>query len=654
MHPLPRLGTMKLGAFIGILVLGLLPLAVTGTQIMGVEWDPGLAVILVRFDAFPNWGGWSMFVDGTEVAMEGGEGALVARPNAPVADHPTGLYIGTMPWLSPLPKNALPCTGTLQFNIPGDGLTNVLEYDVTAGYCTGAASPSAAESVGGTLSTDTTWDGNVLVSQSVFVPDGITLTILPGTRVQFRPYRGYQGPGDRLSLHVEGTLRAVGTATHPIWFTSAADDPTNGDWSMVSLAHVSRDSEIRFAIFEFGQQGINLWNSSPVIRDIIVRWNNWEGIYLESYCHATIERARIYQNGYNGIAMEQFNEVTLRECEIRESGTHAIHVDASAAHVESCLLADNHAAGLSVDNHGSLEIASCWIENNGTGIQCGEGHNQVTRDENTVLVNNGRDTACSSPVMRDQTRTAAAPQTISFSLPDLRPYELGYTPGDRTLDRYTYVYPDRDDTREVVNKIGDGLGLTWSVTWDGEAIWTATLWGAVYRLDARTGAVLDQWQYPGPQAWGMTYDGNHLWINDFAEKRVYEMTTTGEVVSSFSIPDSTGGAKGIAWDGEALCIMGWTSSSIYRVTRQGMLVNTIPLPFGGGGITWDGEAFWVPAGNRIARVSPSGNPIGSIYACSEGTWDLAWDGSCLWATQRTNENWFDEKLYQIRILDLLH
>ena len=619
------------------------------TQITAVTWDASLGVIVVRFDAFPAWGGWRMFVDGTELHMEGGDGAPVVRPNRPIDAGPTGVFLGTTPWVRPLPRGALPCEGTIQFEIPGEGLTNVFAYDVSGGYC----GTSADGSVGGAIFEDTIWAGEVLVGHSVFVPDGVTLTILPGTHVRFVPCRGYRASCDRLSLRVEGTLIAVGTAEDPIWFTSAADDPTNGDWSMVSLANVSDETTIQFAIFEFGQQGINLWNSSPTICDVIVRWNNWEGIYLESYCHPTIERARIYQNGYNGIAMEQFNDAVIRDCEITESGTHGIHVDASTAHVESCILADNGAAGLSVDDHGTLNVASCRIEHNSAGIQCGEGQNEVTLDQNTVLLQNGRDFACASGTTRSTVSTVVAPSALTFPMPDHRPYELGYTPGDRNLDRYVYVYDDRDETREVIHKIGDGLGLTWSVTWDGAAIWTATLWGDVYRLDPVSGDVLTQWQYPGPQAWGMTTDGNHLWINDFAEKRVYEMTTSGTVVSSFSIPDPTGGAKGITWDGEALCIMGWTSPTIYRVTRQGDVLNTIDvITGGGGGLTWDGEAFWVPAGRTIDRVSSDGRPVGSITACSEGTWDLAWDGEYLWATQRTNENWFDEKLYQIRILEL--
>ena len=639
-----------------LVLVGLLSVRTAGTQITAVEWDANLDVIFVRLDTFAAWGGWRMFVDGIEVPMEGGDGGPVARPNAPIDENPTALYIGTTPWVSPLPDGVLPCSGMLRFEIPGQGLTNSFSYDLTGQYCVAPnpLSESMGMQVGGAVNQDTTWQGKIHITGSVFVPSGVTLTILPGTVIRFAHYRGCRGPGGRLSLRVEGTIHAVGTAELPIWFTSDAQDPMNGDWSMVRLVNASSTSEIRFAIFEFGQQGLNLWNSSPAVSDLIVRWNNWEGIYLESHCQPTIERARIYQNGYNGIAMEQFNDAILRDCYIAQCGTHGIHVDASTAKVERCIVEGNAAAGLSVDDHGTLIVQGCRIQYNGAGISCGEGRNEVRMDAGTVLSGNRQDgPQCAASQISWLTVSTTAPASLVFPMPDYRPYELGYTPGNQRLDRYTYIYPDVDETRRVVNKIGDGLGLTWSVAWDGEAIWTATLWGDVYRLDPGTGAVLAQWKFPGPQAWGMTYDGEHLWINDFAEKRVYQLTTDGTVVSSFAIPDPTGGAKGITWDGEALCIMGWTSPTIYRVSQRGVLLETIPLKEGGGGIAWDGEAFWIPGGRGIQRVSAVGEPLGSIYACSEGTWDLTWDGTYLWATQRTNENWFDDKLYRIEIVQLL-
>ncbi|MGD9675807.1 MAG: right-handed parallel beta-helix repeat-containing protein [Candidatus Bipolaricaulia bacterium] len=621
-----------------------------------MHWNAAHGVIAVTLDPFPAWGTWKMFVDGHMMAMEGGDGEAAVRPNAPLDAPPTGLFIGTTPWLTPLPAGAFPCTGTLQFDIPGEGLTNVFYYDLSGTGCKGTPAPGPQTITGGTISTNTTWSGDVLLVSSVTVPRGVTLTILPGTVVRFREYRGYTDPHGRLGLYVHGTLNAIGTAELPIWFTSAAEDPTNGDWSMIRLIDTAGDCEIRFAIIEFGQQGLNLWNSSPLLSDLIVRWNNWEGIYLESYCRATIERSRIYQNGYNGIAMEQYNDVGIRDCYVAQSGTNGIHVDASRATIQGCIVENNGANGLSVDDHGILVVDACRILSNRTGgIGCGEGQNVGEIGSLTVLMGHGSDIPhCTSGTVKWYRSPRSVPPVMSFPMPDYRPYELGYIPGDPQRDRYMYVYPAVDGTRRVVNKIGGGLGLTWSVTWDGSSIWTATLGGDVYRLNPQTGMIINHWKFPGPQAWGMTWDGNHLWINDFAEKRVYEMTTNGQVVSTFAIPDPTGGAKGIAWDGQALCIMGWTSATIYRVTRAGQLLSTISVQSGArGGIAWDGQAFWIPGASTIQRVSTSGACIGSIYACSEGTWDLAWDGFYLWATQRTNENWSDAKLYQMEITGLL-
>lgn len=518
---------------------------------------------------------------------------------------------------------------------------------------TPAPEPAHNASKSGTLIRDEIWSGEIHVTDHIFVPKGVTLTIEPGTVVKFKHYRGYKEPWKRLGITTTGTLKAVGTPEKQIWFTSDAKDPANGDWHMIRFEDAGTDSIIKYAVIEFAQQGINMWNSSPTISRTIVRWNNWEGIYLESYCKPIIEYNQIYENGYNGVAMEQFNDATLRYNTVSRSGTNGLHVDASTARIEGNIIRENRANGLSVDDHGTIIALNNTIENNrDAGIGLGEGLNKVIARGNKFR-NNSCDigAAPSSTIVENVPGDGAG--EINYDYPDSRPYQLGYIPGDPEKDRYMYVYPDEDETRRVVKKIGDGLGLTWSVAWDGNYIWTATLWGDVYKLDCEIGEVKTYWKFPGPQAWGMTYDGNHLWINDFAEKRIYEMDTKGNVVSSFAIPDQTGGAKGITWDGEYLYLMGWTSPTIYRLDKAGNLLGTIHISRGhaGGGLTWDGEYFWSPGGRGICKIDKAGNIVGGIYRASEGTWDLTWDGHYLWATQRTNENWPDAKIYKIEIID---
>ena len=511
-----------------------------------------------------------------------------------------------------------------------------------------AVGNSAIEKAG-IITQDETWSGEILITEDIIVPEGVTLKIEAGTVVKFKHCRDYKELL-KLGIVVHGTLKALGTPENQIWFTSDAEDPMNGDWRMIRLVNAEASSLINYSIIEFAQQGINLWNSSPRIANSIVRWNNWEGIYLESYCEPLIEYCLIYENGYNGIAMEQFNNATVQYCTIWRSGTNGFHVDASNALAKNNIIKENRAGGLSVDDHGTLKALNNTLQNNEVGIGCGEGSNTVLAEGNKFEDNQIKIAYSSSDYVENVEGNGAG--EIFYDYPDSRPYELGYIPGDPEKDRYSYIYPDEDETRRIINKIGEGLGLTWSLAWDGESLWTATLWGAVFRLNPENGEIMTQWVFQSPQPWGMTYDGENLWINDFAEKRVYETSTNGTVISYFDIPDQEGGAKGIAWDGEHLCIMGWTSPTIYRVDTQGNLIDTILVKEGaGGGLTWDGEDFWAPGGVGIVKINIEGETVGSIYAASEGTWDLAWDGNCLWATQRTNENWLDAKLYQIEIID---
>jgi parallel beta-helix repeat protein len=82
----------------------------------------------------------------------------------------------------------------------------------------------AATSVGGPIITDTTWtleNSPYIVTASVVVSAGVTLTIQPGVTVKFD--NGY-------SLQVNGGLIAQGTALQPIAFTSNQASPAPDDW----------------------------------------------------------------------------------------------------------------------------------------------------------------------------------------------------------------------------------------------------------------------------------------------------------------------------------------------------------------------------------------------------------------------------------------
>lgn len=101
------------------------------TEITNVFWDSNKQIISVSLDMFPTvWPGWKMYVDGVELPMEGGSGKPVVRPDAALSAPPTGLVVGTLPWVTGLTNVSFPCCGTIQFDMPGEGLTNLYTFNV--------------------------------------------------------------------------------------------------------------------------------------------------------------------------------------------------------------------------------------------------------------------------------------------------------------------------------------------------------------------------------------------------------------------------------------------------------------------------------------------------------------------------------------------
>lgn len=565
----------------------------------------------------------------------------------------------------------------------------------------------------GILEHDEVWSGEVLITDTVEVPQGVTLTIEPGTVVKFKHWRhGYAEPEGRVGLIVDGTLKAIGTPDQPIWFTSDATDPMNGDWEGIHFHNASDASIIKYAIVEFANHSnISMWNSSPTISHVISRWNNSEGIYLESHCSPVIEYCMIYQNGFNGIAMEQFNEnVCIQHNYIAYNGSSGIHhmassstirhnvivgnqngisfMDNSFALVEHSLIRDSRGAAIWSETGGSSAVIRLnTIENNPCALGGFEfspfvlefnnllssGDAEIALEEEaagTVVVENnwwgttdaqeiseriaaGRASVSFSAFLKEP--AVEAPQLL-FDYEDLRPYELGYTPGDPELDRFPWVLPD-DETRRVVKRISSGDEMPWSLAWGDNHLWVANNLG-VFKLDPETGEVVAEFPNPGVRPWGMAFDGEHLWVNDFTELALYELDPdTGEVLSEFSYAEQFPGAlNGLAWDGEHLCLTGWSEfRGLVKFDRDGNLVEQIPTEeWVGCGLTFDGEFFWAPDGNgKLWKIDQEGNCVGWISAGGAvGTWDLAWDGEHLWSGERTYEVWADNKIFELEILEV--
>ncbi len=74
----------------------------------------------------------------------------------------------------------------------------------------------------GTIASDTTWSGTVRITGNVTVSNGVTLTILPGTRVLF---------DGKYMIKVFGRMVAVGTSSQRISFYPVEENPSGISWN---------------------------------------------------------------------------------------------------------------------------------------------------------------------------------------------------------------------------------------------------------------------------------------------------------------------------------------------------------------------------------------------------------------------------------------
>lgn len=138
--------------------------------------------------------------------------------------------------------------------------------------------------VGGIISTNTTWTlagSPYIVTQNTLVDAGVSLTVNSGVIIKFNTNK---------VLQVKGTLRAIGTASDKIYFTSNAVNPAPGDWGYISFEDQSLDYDslsdtgciLKNCVIDYGGYGntavIRIVSSAPIIDSCSIKNNLDRGL----------------------------------------------------------------------------------------------------------------------------------------------------------------------------------------------------------------------------------------------------------------------------------------------------------------------------------------------------------------------------------------
>jgi hypothetical protein len=496
---------------------------------------------------------------------------------------------------------------------------------------------------GGILTHDETWSGQILVTKHIVVPEGVKLTIEPGTKVRFKHYRGYKEPGKRIGLEVNGgTLLALGKPNQQIWFTSDAEEPINGDWLEIFLNN-TKTSRLDYVIVEFSLLGIKQFDSEVPVTNSIIRWTNTEGLYAERST-PVFKNNTLYENGYHEIALEHYNrDVTIRN-NIFRNGCVAIHFQETTALVENNYFTNYDNEVISVCADSEVIIRNNKFRNFGNKKMV-----ILTESESSAIIERNDFDKGNLPIP-------------SFDYEDIQDHKLGYIPGDPE-DRYLYVFDAEDETRRVIKRIGEGLGFSWSLFYAEGFLWTFSFEAQGFvRIDPSTGEY-KIYKNDGEMliARGLVYDGEYFWANDFSRLKIIKFKLYGDaikIIDSFDVPEKeNGGTVGLAYDGEFLLYHSRDGRRLYKIDQEGKINDIIEIKIDAkhreisGPFVWTGEYFWTVGDKGLAKLTADGELVGEIYGVADGVFAIAWDGQYLWTFQRTCEMWDDAKIFHIEIID---
>jgi len=218
-----------------------------------------------------------------------------------------------------------PGGGTFYYRVRAYNTKGYSSYSNTAS----SILPAQRVDVSGDITSNTTWDSGHLyvLSGTVTVDSGVTLTINPGTIVKFN------GTMSKLDVSNNAVLNAQGTANSSIYFTSYYDDiggDTNGD-------------------------------STPAAA------GNWDTIKLESGASSTLAYAVVRYGGYTGCCWGSnanvYNDggtLTFTGSTSTLSGSEGIHSAAGTTTITSSEISNQtygvYVAGSSIANLSSNKI----------------------------------------------------------------------------------------------------------------------------------------------------------------------------------------------------------------------------------------------------------------------------------------------------------
>jgi len=148
---------------------------------------------------------------------------------------------------------------------------------------------------------------------------------------------------------------------------------------------------------------------------------------------------------------------------------------------------------------------------------------------------------------------------------------------------------------------------------------------------------------------GIAYDGNNLWVCEYFGRKIYKISETGQILSSFSVSSSIKQPQGLSWDVTYLWVADYdgfgSSDMIHKISTTGDVLKSFSAPADEPmAVEHDSTnlCLWIADGAEIYKMDTNGNVLSSFHSTGSEPRGIAWDGEHLWIC-----DFSDKKIYQV-------
>jgi parallel beta-helix repeat protein len=288
----------------------------------------------------------------------------------------------------------------------------------------------------GHITSNMTWDQDVIINGDVWIDDGVTLTINAGVTVSFLKIdQNQDGIGD-IDFFIDGILQSNGTYENPVVFCSFEENPMPKDWGGIDFLNVDENeiSNMTYTNIQHcneglmiqgialhynggtvstcGNIGIKMLEEASATFSNLEIINNHQGFSLQN-ATAQISNIQILDNTNFGLQINNSSPV-LKDCNIADNGSDGIKITESSGIFDNCQIFNNENFGVFIEN-ASPEITNCIISNNTfSGIKI-TGENADPNVESCSIVNNQEYGVIFDNCKTDEISTTFSNCEISFN-----------------------------------------------------------------------------------------------------------------------------------------------------------------------------------------------------------------------------------------------